>query len=166
MSDTIREQIIQKIIARLAVIKISGGYNTDIGKKVYRARQTWTEADLPGVNVIPQVEESSRIMGKVLCLMPVRIEAGVYMTIHPYSGWAYIGETNASIICEKILGDIIKCITDQSALATWTGGLTDDVYYTGGGAESYPEPGDDFAGAFANFNVSYKFLSGNPYSQS
>lgn len=42
MADSIRQQIIDKLAARLAAIKITGGYKTDIGSNVF----DWLARDL------------------------------------------------------------------------------------------------------------------------
>ena len=166
MTDTIREQIISKVIDRLGAIKIVDDFDTDIGKRVYRVQRGLLIEDLPACNVWPGVEESERRYGKNHCTMPIRIEGFVDINDHDYLGFTYLGETNPSIISESILGDLIKCMTDQTYLNTWTAGLTDDVFYSGGGTETYPDQGNDIVGAFINLTIAYRYLIGNPYSQS
>lgn len=166
MTDTIREQIIRKIVTRLAVITAAGGYNTDIGENVQRGRMKLDMSEVPACVVFPLPEEAERRYGKVICRMPVKVEGMLRMPVHDYDGMRYLGESNPSVLSEKILGDLRKCITDQSAISTWTGGLTDDVQYTGGGTDEYPDPEDEVTGANATFLITYKTLAGDPYSQS
>ena len=86
--------------------------------------------------------------------MPVRLE-----------GTVYYGSSNPSDISEDILGDLIKCMTGGT-MAQVADGLADDVEYTGGGTDEYPEPGEKLVGASAVFDISYKFLTGDPFNQS
>lgn len=166
MTDTIREQIISNgIMTVLAGTTVANGYNTDIGKNVLRAIQPGVD-DLPVCVAWPGDEEVEQVFGKNKCVMPVRVEGIVKRAEYGYSGMAYLGETNPSVAAEKILGDLIKCLTDPATIASTTNSLGDSVKYTGGGPGEYPEPGSELAGAYVNIEISYKTLTGNPYAQS
>ena len=154
MSDTIRERIISAIVNRCSVITVANGYNTDIGGNVLRAKVTLGKDEPPAAVVFPEPEESSRKYGKQHCVMPVRVE-----------GTAYYGSDNPSVAAERILGDLIKCICGGT-LSDVTGGLADDVEYTGGGTDEYPDAGEKLIGASAVFNIKYKTVAGDPYNQS
>ena len=158
MSDTIRERIISAIVSRLAAITIANGYNTDMGNSVFRVQHKLDPGDLPACVVWPRTEEADRNYGKQICVMPVRIE-GLAVCI------SYTPLDNFSVVSEKILGDMIRCICGGT-LAQVTGGLADDVKYTGGGTDEYPDAGETTVGASAVFDIGYKYLSGDPYSQS
>jgi hypothetical protein len=45
------------------------------------------------------------------------------------------------------------------------GGLVDDISYSGGGVEDYPQTKDEALVVAANFSVAYQTAIGNPYSQ-
>jgi len=49
--------------------------------------------------------------------------------------------------------------------STTTAGLADNIQYIGGGARSYPEAGDNIIGCFAEFNILFYTLTGDPYNQ-
>jgi hypothetical protein len=53
----------------------------------------------------------------------------------------------------------------QDAITSTTGGLAENIFYMSGGLDSYPEHDDQVVGATITFNVEYKTLPGNPYSQ-
>ncbi|KKN52429.1 hypothetical protein LCGC14_0612830 [marine sediment metagenome] len=56
-------------------------------------------------------------------------------------------------------------ITGQDAPTVVTGGLVEDVEYSAGGVEDYPEAGHKDVGVPALFNIKYKTLAGDPYNQ-
>ena len=153
MSDTIREQIIAAIVAKLAGITTANGYNTDIGRFVRRVRH-FENDDRPGISVIPRPEEASKIHGKARMVMPVAVEGNMKF-----------GDENPSVTAEKILGDLRTLMEAQAAADDPTGGLADFIEYTAGGTDEYPEPGHFRVGCYAVYNITYKTLAGDPYRQ-
>lgn len=153
-TDTIRESIIQSIITGLEGIRTASGYNVDSGQNVIRARTFNDKDNLPAIGVFPLPETNAPIPGKNVLEMPVRLEAS-----------AKFGSTNASVFAEAILGDLIKRMTDPS-LSDIAGGYADSVQYAEGGVDDYPKAGQYTIGVYAIFNVKYKTLKGNPYTQS
>jgi hypothetical protein len=153
MADTIREIIIQEIIARLAVITIANGYNTDCGLKVFRARKRVDDDnDLPCLVVWPGPETAEKVFGSLQCKMTVRLE-----------GFALFGSENASVVSERILGDIIKAMT--SPLWSRSPDYVDSIIYSSGGAEDYPDEGNISVGSQATFTIGYSVALGDPYNQ-
>lgn len=151
MADTIRERIIQAVATRSENILVSGGYNTDCGQHVFRIRKALDpDADLDAIVIWPDPEESSRSYGVDTHVMPVRLQ-----------GIALFGDANPSVVSEKILGDLIKAMTASDA----TGGLAEDVEYTTGGSDDYPDEGETTVGCEATFKIKYKTLKGDPYTQ-
>lgn len=55
--------------------------------------------------------------------------------------------------------------TTSNPEATTTGGLAENIQYVGGGARSYPEAGENVIGCYAEFNVLFYTLTGDPYNQ-
>jgi len=55
-------------------------------------------------------------------------------------------------------------ITGQSAVSAM-GGLAEEITYTRGGTDAYPQPGETSTGTTAEFDVKYKTLTGDPYHQ-
>lgn len=107
MADTIREQIIQAIIARAGTLRAANGYNTDCGQGVKRAEKDLEPKDLPAVVAWPQPEEAERRSGKNICTTQIKLET--YMEF---------GAVNPSVVQEQMLGDLIKCVTDPAAPVT------------------------------------------------
>ena len=91
--------------------------------------------------------------GKQVCRMPVTIEASIYF------------ENESPLeFSEKMLADLVTCMEGGTLLQV-TGGLADQLIYTGGGSDVYPDPGEKIVGTKAVFDVVYKYLAGNPLSQ-
>jgi hypothetical protein len=111
--STIREQIIAAITTKLADIIIANGYATGIGARVERVRPVFQPAELPAISVIPQPETIERVCGKVVCSMPIIIE-----------GFCLHEDINPSIVAEKMLGDLISCLTGIEKTLTFTSGGT------------------------------------------
>lgn len=159
--NTIRELIILDFMSRLADITTAGGYNTNIGSKVIRARKKLAPAELPAVVAIPGTEKAESQYGYSKCQMEMRIE-----------GVALFGSTDPSVMSEKILGDLKKCIlAPYNALTSPHTGWSrspdyiDSILYTGGGVEEYPDDDQITAGAYAIFEVGYTTKLDDPYSQ-
>lgn len=56
-------------------------------------------------------------------------------------------------------------LTYQSSIETTTNSLADDIQYTEGGLEDYPQGGDKTAGASTLFTIIYETEPGNPFAQ-
>lgn len=160
MADTIRELIIRELSARGAVIRTVGGYATDIGETVLRARLRIDPDEAPCLVVIPQVEEAENKNGLSLHRMPVRVE-----------GIAAFGAADPSAIGERIHGDLIKCFTSpdwdrrRASSSAFLAPYAESIVYQGGGIEAYPEAGDAVIGAAVKLLITYWTLTGDPYAQ-
>ena len=75
MADSIRKQILDAFAVRAALIRTANGYETEIGQNVLEAVKQEDPDDVPFVNVWPQPEESSRVEGRHVNIMVVRLEA-------------------------------------------------------------------------------------------
>lgn len=111
MSDPLRERIIQAVIAHMAIIRIGNGYKTDCGEHVFRARLKIEPADCPAIVVWPLPEEAVKQYGKLRCTMPLKLE-----------GFVAYGDINPSIICERILADLIEAMTGPTWSLPFTSG--------------------------------------------
>lgn len=126
MSDTIREQIITAVEAKLAHILTSKGYLTECGANVQRARKTLDQAELPAVVVHPKAETATREYANSVLTMRLRIEALK----------EFLPDTeNPSEISEQMLADLIECIAGKR----WS------IKYDSGSYE--PQPGETITGA-------------------
>jgi len=154
MADTIRETIISSIVTALGSIRTSGGYNTDAGRLVRRGQWITDQDQLPALSVMPLEEENTPVPGRHDLAMRVRVD-GVYK---------YFQQQNPSVMAEKLLGDIIKRMTNPSLTAVH-GGYAEKVQYSEGGVEEYPDPGHKTVAVYAIFAVNYKTNLGDPYNQ-
>lgn len=159
--NSIREVIIQDFLTRAAGITAPGGYNTNIGAKVLRARKKVDPSEVPAVVIFPGTETSEAKYGQNACKMTMRIE-----------GIAKFGATDPSVVSEWILADLKKCfLAPENSLTSpatgWarTPDYIDSIVYTQGGSEDAPEDGQITIGAFAAFDVSYTTKVNDPYSQ-
>lgn len=156
MANTIREQLILKLIARAANITVANGYNTGIGAAVERCADSLDPDSLPAQVLWPQPETVEQQYGCDICSMQVRIE-----------GLMAHGSTNTSVVSEKMLGDLRKCYTDPTKYATIWGAVLkiDSCTYAAGGTGSYAKGGEIITGANILLNIKYQTLIGNPYTQ-
>lgn len=124
MADSIREQIITAVEAKLAYILTSKGYLTDCGANVQRARKSLDQAELPAVVVIPKAETPAREYGNDALTMRLRVEA-----------LSVFGTENPSVVAEMMLADLNECMTGRR----WS------MAFDSGSWE--PQPGDTIEGA-------------------
>lgn len=168
MTDTIRELIIQELIARAAVIKTTGppqAYATDMGETALRARPKIEPAELPCCVIWPQPEEAENMHGLSRHRMPIKVE-----------GIVVFHDDSPSVVSERILGDLIKCFTsptwDRRRLVaspaspvTYLEPYIESIVYQGGGTDEYPEDGAVSVSAYARFLVTYWTAIGDPFTQ-
>lgn len=150
MPDTIREQIIAATVTRLQTIRTASGYKTNMGLNVQRAALHFPDSTLPGLSVLPRIEESERQYGLQVSTMPVEV-----------LGLVAHGNTNPSVIAEQMHGDMIKCLLSQPKLSA----LMDDIEYKGGGTDEYPDSSDTATAVTVIVNIKYTTKIGDPYSQ-
>lgn len=134
MVETIRERIIQAVIAKLAEATVARGYQYDIGANVRRVDSRLSEDDLPACNVWPQQEQVRQEYGLNVCEMEIKVEA-----------LALIGDGNASQISERLLGDLIEALTATKYSLQFTSGgpyvpvVGDEIEGASSGATGYIE---------------------------
>lgn len=67
------------------------------------------------------------------------------------------------------IGDYSNLVTTDGSKTTYQpetlagGGLADDIILIAGGAEQYPDQGNEYIGARASFSIIYRTQIGNPY---
>ncbi len=154
MADTIRESIIAAIETAMADIRKSSGYETDAGQSVNRGKWVTASTPLPAMSIMPLEEINEPIPGRHNLTMRVRVD-GIS---------EFLEKRNPSENAEKLLGDIIKRMTNPGLTAVH-GGYGDKVQYSEGGIEEYPEPGHKTIACYAIFDVSYKTNLGDPFNQ-
>jgi len=158
MADTIREKIIQAVLSKLAIVTVANGFNFDLGANVERGITHDDPANIPKLSVWAGREEAGKIIGAHVCNMNLRLEALLA-----------VGSEEPSVLAEKALGDLIRAVCGewggQSALATTTGGMGDEIIYRSGGIESWPEPEQKVLGVPVEFIIKYRIRIGDPYNQ-
>ena len=231
-SYSVREQIIQAILVRLADILTTKGFSTDIGGNVSRGRTYIDPDELPGLYVFPGVESRTPGYNAEEFVMPVQVQAhavsttpsetaelilpdirealtgerwtlpfttgvseiepgddilgatsaatGHVETVTVSSGTWAGGNAAGTIKIRRYTGDFqaeaikIGGVTSATLTGTKTGenpsticcgGLAEMISYEAGGVTSWPEAAHTTVSMLCNFNVTYRTLSGNPYSQ-
>jgi hypothetical protein len=147
MAKSIRQKIIDDFETKLKLIKKVSGYNTNIGLNVFKVvKSIDPNKELPAVAMWPQVEENNPNYGNDVMEFVIRIEA-----ISEY------GTNNPSDVAEEMLADIRKGLAEPTSNA-------EQVVYSRGGIDDYPELEHEVVGAFAEFKIVYNTLKDNPYS--
>lgn len=112
--STIREQIIAAITTAAANILTTAGYNISLGTYAYRAAKNFDQD--AAIVIFPQPETAERLFKVSRNVMPVKLE-----------GFKAFGTTNASIIAEQILGDLIEFMTGTTYTLPFTSGGTHEI---------------------------------------
>lgn len=150
MADTIREKIILNALTQLAKVTVANGYNYTM-KTPLRAQKSFDPSKMPMAVIFPGTEESVRTMGKENFTMGLRFES--HQTF---------GSVNASVMQEKMLGDLRKNLTNPAE--EWST-YTDDIWYSEGGPAEQPDADNTVTAVFIVITVKYKTVIGDPYTQ-
>ena len=147
MADTIREKIIQDVVASMT----GATYTLLNGADIMRGRVLFQEEieSLPIITIIPREEEAEiGSYGQTVCFMPVKIGA-----------LAVIGALNPSELGEAIHGELIT-----AAMRIETGHAR-KMAYIGGGVEQYPDQlGQPVIAVSVNVAFEYETDIGDPYN--
>jgi hypothetical protein len=152
MADTIRESIIAAAMTQLAKITTANGYQYTMTTPK-RGQKAIDVSYFPVSVVFPGTEENEQLYSMENLTFTLRVES------HRSIG---SGE-NASVIQEKMLGDLRKNLTNPDD-ATWAA-LTDDVVYLEGGPAEQPEAEDKTTAIYAVIQIKYVTEIGDPYNQ-
>ena len=112
MANTIREQIILAYLSRIAAWTTANGYNYGCAGTIKRAESPNID-DLPAVVLWPGDEEFEFRYDETISTMILKFEAMVS---------AGSGD-NKSVIQEKLIGDLVKILTDSSVTVTALAGI-------------------------------------------
>jgi len=158
--DSIRERIIQEFKYVGQQLTVANGFNSDCGSDVKRGRVKWEENDAPCMSIFPQPETASRTAyGKDSMVMPMKFDV-----LETYESLvSEHGEEAASVMGEKVIADIREVI--RRSYTILLDGLVQDIQYTGGGIQDYPELSKKTVGVTATFDVTYVTKLGDPYNQ-
>lgn len=150
MADTIREKIIADALVQLAKVTVGNGYEYTMGAPL-RAQKTFDPALLPVLVLFPLPEENVRAFGKDGLTVRMRVES-----------FMLYGAINASVVQEKLLGDLRKNLTNPAEV--WST-YVDDIAYVEGGPAEQPEADNTLTAAYLLLAIKYKTGIGNPYTQ-
>lgn len=155
MADSLRQQIMDRVAARLATITVANGYNTAIGSKVHPWKVTpWQETDCPGVTYRDYQEDvdhaaSSRDYPK----LKVGIEAAV-------EGSSDMGKT-----ARQIVADIMKAVgTDVNWSSTGGVRLAQMTKNLGNKVQMEQENENILVVTF-EIEIDYRLAKWDPYTQ-
>jgi len=149
---TIREQIIERIIAQLETITTMNGYENDIGAgQVYREQAVIEQQQPPAIGIweLSEIRERNRFGGTVRTLT-IRIEALVEVN----------GDKHPAEVSNGLLGDIEKALIFGD---TTLDELIDDIQDVSAEITHLP-PQEHLAGASIDFEIQYTTEWGNPYT--
>jgi len=169
MIKTVREQIIQRIVAQLGQISREAGYSHDIGtENIYRQESVIEQGKVPGMTIWELVERRERNQyGGTVKKLGIKIEGVVLVESgeHPAEvSNQLLGDIEKALIIGDIsLDELIDDIQDTSAeiitlpYARQPLADTDDVVHL---------PLDrQLAGAIVSFEIAYTTEWGDPYTQ-
>ena len=152
MAETIRQQIINAVIAALEEISIANGYETDIGTTVedwpVNLQGTYDANELPVIGVFDVDNTTSR---EQLRAQKVKRE----LTIQAR---CYLKSTTPASECRKVLGDLEKALWQDE---TW-GGLAVATMPSREGPDIKAES-LEISAAVVEVVIHYITCTGNPY---
>jgi len=126
MSDPIREQIIDRIISRMAIIREANGFKTDCGEHVFRAAKRIDPSELDAVSVFPRRETAVPEYSAVKPTMPVDVQ--LIQAVAVVEGEAE--STRAARVAQMIetmLADAIEAMTGDRWSVPFTSGSREPV---------------------------------------
>lgn len=151
MADTIREQILTALKARLESITVTNGYNTDSGDNVFRVQPIVNAEDLPALTITDEAEQVRLQYGAHNATLRVIVSA-IDKRDEVYGG---------SEMANLLLGDVIKCVIGGDRTY---GGLAVSTEYTQS-QPTFPESGGEVTVIGVEFDIVYEFNLGDPYNQ-
>jgi len=145
MSSSIRETILEAIETKLATIRTSGGFATDVGASVQRGVMVSRLGDLPVVIVAPVSEEAESKYGATTCDLVVSVSAVLALS----------GRDRGDLV-EDVLADLVKCLSGQT--------VGDGRALYVGSEIFWPELGEQSLVVMARFSITYTTAVGDPYT--
>ena len=143
MADTIRELIIQDLVTQLETLSGYGGVRRD-PETIIR------DSIVPCIMVLPGMETAERRYGEQHIIMPVSI----------YS-LQVLGDYTSGELAEIVLGDLISTVIGGRDSI----GRIDDLRYTSGGVEGWPDKMEQALSVQIDIEVQYSTHIGDPYTQ-
>lgn len=153
---TIREQIIERIIARLETITTANGYENDVGVgKVYREEAVIKKGIVPAVSLweLSETRERNSYGGTVRTLK-IKVEGAVEVN----------GDKHPATVSNQLLGDIERALILRD---TSLDAFIDDIQDIAAEIAQITNLQDNktLAGATIDFEIQYTTEWGDPYVQ-
>ncbi len=151
---TIRERIIERIIAQLERITTDNGYQSEIGVgRVFREKAVIEERNIPSIAIWELSERHRRnSFGGTVRILMIKVEAIVQTP----------KDKHPAEVSNILLGDLEKALIMYD---TTLDELIEDIQNTSAEITHFP-PEQHLAGAIINFTIKYVTEWGNPYTQS
>lgn len=150
--DSIREQIIQAIFARLETITTANGYNVSVADNANRAKKNYDEYELPALTLWAGQEVNERLFNVNERKMVIDIESLKLLENETLTDDA---------ITNQMIADIQKCMGTYSATVS---DLIDGMNETNT-EPIYPDDGSSIISVRVTYEVAYSTVKGDPYSQ-
>lgn len=144
MSTSIREQIIAAIASKLAIIRTTNGYATNLGANVDVALPMVDATDNPALVVWGLPEEATHEYGQHSIIMPVKLDA-----------FSTYGSSNTSTVGNAMMADIIEAMMGPTASlpfnsgGTYTIAVGDTITGATSGATAYVQAVSKTSGEWA-----------------
>ena len=121
MADSIREQIIDAIVSRMAIIREENGFLTDCGENVFRAARRIDSSQLDAVTVFPRKEAATGEYDAISVRMPVDVQA-ISEIVESETETEQERAERVSQMMEKMLADVIEAMTSDRFSMAFTSG--------------------------------------------
>lgn len=148
MAESIRQQIVTAILARMSTITTANNYETDIGNSVHEFRQTdFQESELPAMDVRDVSESVEKRGGNDIFSLSIEIEAKT------------LGSTSGTQ-ARDIIADISKAVGVDSSF----GNLAQDTLAIRNDILSSDKNNRQISSILMAFEVRYITKSNAPYN--
>lgn len=151
MASSVRQQIVDALVALLRTVKTINGYETELGSNVTEWRTTeWQESELPGCDVRDTGEETEA-KGQYH-----------YNTVHAELE-AKVQDASAPGVVRNVIADINKAIgtvTKTDAL----GSLVTQISPVENESIDFEKKDRSFGGVLMKIDISYRIKAFKPYT--
>ncbi len=148
MASSVRQLIVDALIARLQTITTINGYETELGSNITEWRtEEWQESDLPGCDV-RDPDESTEVKGQ-----------HHYNTIN-FEIEAKVQSATAPDVVRDVIADINKAIGTDPTF----GGLAYNVTPVENESIDFEKKDKSFGGVTMKLEISYRIKAFQPYA--
>ncbi len=149
-SNSIRARILAALGSRAEALVAIMPDGLSQGMDLTWARQALSPGELPLINILPQPETAERSYGVDRMTFPVQIAVA-----------CLLGDYRPIELAEDLLAKMRSVLP---AADPTLGGLAEDMRYTGGGVEDYPEDEDQALVVITQWEIVYETQGNDPDS--